>query len=330
MIFIAEEIDTGVRLDSFIAKRAGISRSAAARLAEEGEITLFGKSVGKKYLLRAGDEICLTVPEAREAEVMPENIPLDIIYEDSDIAVINKPSGMVVHPAAGNPSGTLVNALLYHCKGSLSGIGGVMRPGIVHRIDKDTSGLLVIAKNDEAHVKLSRELEHHGIVREYHALARGGFPTDSGTVSVPIGRHPIDRKRMAPHPDTSRGAKEAVTHYSVIARYGEVSYLKLLLETGRTHQIRAHLAHIGHPLPSVRLDIEASHSWPFSHIHQAFLLDLDATILGVNSQVFVGCHSFATSGYFVSKSLYPESICWLAHTGQPLPCTLQLTPACHS
>ena len=248
MIFIAEEIDTGVRLDSFIAKRAGISRSAAARLAEEGEITLFGKSVGKKYLLRAGDEICLTVPEAREAEVMPENIPLDIIYEDSDIAVINKPSGMVVHPAAGNPSGTLVNALLYHCKGSLSGIGGVMRPGIVHRIDKDTSGLLVIAKNDEAHVKLSRELEHHGIVREYHALARGGFPTDSGTVSVPIGRHPIDRKRMAPHPDTSRGAKEAVTHYSVIARYGEVSYLKLLLETGRTHQIRVHMAHIGHAL----------------------------------------------------------------------------------
>ena len=179
---------------------------------------------------------------------MPEDIPLDVIYEDSDIIVINKPSGMVVHPAAGNANGTLVNALLHHCKGSLSGIGGVMRPGIVHRIDKDTSGLLVCAKNDFSHRALSDELQYHNIVREYHALANGTFKAESGTVNLPIGRHPVDRKRMAVHQSASENAKEAITHYEQIAAAEGISYLKLVLETGRTHQIRVHMSHLGHPL----------------------------------------------------------------------------------
>ena len=178
----------------------------------------------------------------------PENIPLDIVYEDADVLVINKPSGMVVHPAPGNYTGTLVNALLYHCGDSLSGIGGVIRPGIVHRIDKDTSGLLVVAKNDSAHKELSSELEYHGIEREYHALVKGGFKDDAGTVNAPIGRHPIDRKRMAVLPSPDAHAKDAVTHYEVIERYGDMSYLRLMLETGRTHQIRVHMSYIGHPL----------------------------------------------------------------------------------
>ena len=189
----------------------------------------------------------IELPEPTECEALPEDIPLDVVYEDDDIIVINKPSGMVVHPAPGNYSGTLVNALLYRCQGSLSGIGGVMRPGIVHRIDKDTSGLLVVAKNDLAHAALSEELKYHGIEREYHALVKGGFSEDTGKVDEPIGRHPIDRKKMA----VLRGgesAREAVTHYEVVGRYGSITHLKLLLETGRTHQIRVHMSFIGHPL----------------------------------------------------------------------------------
>ena len=182
------------------------------------------------------------------SEALPENIPLDIVYEDSDIIVINKPTGMVVHPAPGNYSGTLVNALLYHCKDTLSGIGGVIRPGIVHRIDKDTSGLLVVAKNDAAHTALSEELEHHGIEREYHAIVRGGFKDERGTVDAPIGRHPVDRKKMAVLTSPTAHAKRAVTHYEVVERFGATTHLKLLLETGRTHQIRVHMAYIGHAL----------------------------------------------------------------------------------
>ncbi len=247
MRYVAEKEDAGKRLDTYLAENTELSRSAAAKLIESGAVTVNGKNAEKKYQVKDGDEVDVVPPEAEEYEALPENIPLSVVYEDSDIIVINKPSGMVVHPAPGNYTGTLVNALLYHCKDSLSGIGGVMRPGIVHRIDKDTSGLLVAAKNDASHRALSEELGYHGIEREYHALVRGGFKDDAGTVDLPIGRHPVDRKRMAVI-KSGEGAREAVTHYEVIRSYGQVSYLRLRLETGRTHQIRVHMSHLGHAL----------------------------------------------------------------------------------
>ena len=246
MIFIAEEADKGKRLDAFIAEHTELTRSAAARLIEDGCVLVGGEAKAKKYALRTGERVEIELPECKDCEATPENIPLDVIYEDDDIIVINKPSGMVVHPAPGNYSGTLVNALLYHCGDSLSGIGGVTRPGIVHRIDKDTSGLLVVAKNDFSHTALCDELKVHGIVREYRALVIGGFGTDEGTVDLPIGRHPVDRKRMAVIRDGT--AREAVTHYRVMERFGGITYLALELETGRTHQIRVHMSHTGHPL----------------------------------------------------------------------------------
>ena len=248
MIYTATDADKGKRLDALAAECAGISRSAAAKLIDDGHVTVCGRCEAKKYAVKVADIIEFTLPECKESEALPENIPLNVVYEDNDIIVINKPSGMVVHPAPGNYSGTLVNALLYHCKDSLSGIGGVLRPGIVHRIDKDTSGLLVVAKNDEAHIALSEELKYHGIVREYRALVSGGFKDDSGTVDYPIGRHPVDRKKMAVIRDGSGTSREAVTHYEVLRRYGQISYLSLKLETGRTHQIRVHMSYIGHPL----------------------------------------------------------------------------------
>ena len=248
MLLTVTDEFAGERIDSYIAMETELSRSAAQKLIESGDILLFGAPVSKKYAVKEGDAISVTLPEVKESTVEAENIPLDILYEDSDIAVINKPSGMVVHPAPGNYSGTLVNALLYHMKDSLSGVGGVMRPGIVHRIDKDTSGLLVIAKNDFAHKALSYDLERHEVVREYHMLVKGGFKNDTGTVNLPIGRHPVDRKKMAVLSSATAHAKEAITHYEVIERFGDITYLKAYLETGRTHQIRVHLSHTGHPL----------------------------------------------------------------------------------
>lgn len=248
MNFVIDDKDRGKRLDAFVSENTELSRSAAARLIECGNITVDERTVQKKYELKAGETVRITEPEPEPAEIAAEDIPLDIVFEDEDLLVINKPSGMVVHPAPGNYSGTLVNALLHHCADTLSGIGGVIRPGIVHRIDKDTSGLLVVAKNDTAHKALAEELEYHGIEREYHALVRGGFKCDTGTVDAPIGRHPVDRKRMAVLTSADAHAKRAVTHYEVMERYGELSYVKCRLETGRTHQIRVHMSYIGHAL----------------------------------------------------------------------------------
>lgn len=240
--------DKGKRADAYLAEKMDISRSAAARLLESGCVTLEGKSVAKNYKLREGDVLLVEVPECEPYEAVPENIPIDIVYEDDDIVVVNKPKGMVVHPAAGNPNGTLVNALLYHCKDSLSGIGGVIRPGIVHRIDKDTEGLLVVAKNDASHIALAEQIKSHSVRRVYYAIALGNFKEDSGTVDAPIGRHPTDRKRMAVIRDPAKRSREAVTHWTVLERFGQFTFIKCQLETGRTHQIRVHMSHIGHPL----------------------------------------------------------------------------------
>ncbi len=232
------------RLDVFVSEALGITRSSAQGLIEGGYVTVNGKSESKNYRLREGDEIEAEEQEMRELDAQPENIPLDIIYEDSEIIVINKPSGMVVHPAPGNEGGTLVNALLYHCKDTLSGINGVIRPGIVHRIDKDTSGLLVCAKTDEAHIFLSSLLKDHGIKRTYHAILTGHLKSDRQTINAPIARHPVDRKRMA----VVAGGREAITHCEVIEHLPSYTYAKMELETGRTHQIRVHMSHIGHPI----------------------------------------------------------------------------------
>ena len=248
IIIIAEE--SGVRLDSFVSLRADLSRSRAQKLIDDGCVTVNGRIEPKKYQLRKNDEVEIVLPEPDCCEALPENIPLDIVYEDDDIIVVNKPVGMVVHPAPGHTGGTLVNALLYHCGNSLSGIGGVMRPGIVHRIDRDTSGLIAVAKNDFAHLSLSEQLKDHTMHREYRMLVTGGMREDSGTVDAPIGRHPTDRKKMAMIHSSEKTAREAVTHWNVIERFPSsgFTYVGAVLETGRTHQIRVHMAYIGHPL----------------------------------------------------------------------------------
>ena len=242
-----EAVDAGTRIDKYLAERADLTRSAVVRLLEEGEVSVDGASVSKNYKVKAGDEIVVNIPEPEPDTALPENIPLDVVYEDADIIVVNKPVGMVVHPAAGNPSGTLVNAILYHCKGSLSGIGGVLRPGIVHRIDKDTSGLLVVAKNDRAHTALAEQLKTHTVSRIYRAILLGNLKEDTGTVNKPIARHPVDRKRMAIARRAEDG-REAITHYTVLERFGAFTLVECRLETGRTHQIRVHMASLGHPL----------------------------------------------------------------------------------
>ena len=241
----ASEESKNQRLDAFLASSLdGLTRSQATRLIESGEVAVNGRAVSKSYKLAGGEDIAVTLPEPEPVEAVPQDIPLDVMYEDADVIVVNKPSGMVVHPAPGNPDGTLVNALLYHCAGTLSGIGGALRPGIVHRIDRDTSGLIIAAKNDAAHQYLSAQLADHTLARTYECIVVGALREDRGTVDAPIARHPTDRKRMA----VVAGGREAVTHWEVIARYPGYTHVRCRLETGRTHQIRVHMAYIGHPI----------------------------------------------------------------------------------
>lgn len=235
-----------MRIDRYLSEQLpDFSRSYLQKLLKEQGVTVQEKAVKANYKVQEGDHIVLEIPEEQELTAEPENIPLEILYEDDDVLIVNKPKGMVVHPAAGHNTGTLVNAVLYHCRDQLSGINGVLRPGIVHRIDMDTTGALAVCKNDAAHQSLAAQLAVHSITRRYRAIVHGGFREDTGTVIGDIGRHPVDRKKMAVG---VKNGKPAVTHYRVLERFGSFTYIECELETGRTHQIRAHMAHIGHPL----------------------------------------------------------------------------------
>ncbi len=244
--FIIDNENISLRIDKFLSDNIpDITRSAIQGYITDGCVTVNNVTVNKNYKTRLNDIITVSVPDPVELEAIPENIPLDIIYEDNDVIVVNKPKGMVVHPAAGNYTGTLVNALLYHCKDSLSGINGVLRPGIVHRIDKNTSGLLIVAKNDTAHKGLAEQIKEHSFTRQYETIVYGNIKDDTGTINQPIGRNPSDRKKMAV---TAQNSKNAVTHFTVLERFNEYTHLAVNLETGRTHQIRVHMAYINHPV----------------------------------------------------------------------------------
>lgn len=269
-----EEDEIGKRIDVYIAEyKEELSRSRVQKLIENGLVTVNGKNVKSNYKLRKGDILEVEIPDPEPLEIEAENIPLDIIYEDKDVVIVNKPQGMVVHPAPGHYSGTLVNALMYHCKDDLSGINGQMRPGIVHRIDKDTSGVLMIAKSDAAHNSLAQQLAVHSITRKYYAVVCGNIKEDSGTVDKPIGRSPKDRKKMA----VVQGGRIAVTHYKVLERFGgKYTLIEAQLETGRTHQIRVHMASLGHPL--LGDTVYGSEKQPFKLQGQV----LHAKVLGFN------------------------------------------------
>ena len=237
---------SGQRADQFLAAALPqLTRSAAQKLLEEGAVTLNGRPVKKNYKTAPEDELVVVLPDPAPVDILPQDIPLDVVYEDEDVIAVNKPVGLVVHPAAGHPDGTLVNALLYHCGNSLSGINGALRPGIVHRIDRDTSGLIIAAKNDTAHLALAAQLQDHSLYREYEAVCVGNLKQDQGTVNAPIARHPTDRKKMAVN---FLQGREAVTHWTVLERFSGYTHIQCRLETGRTHQIRVHMAHTGHPL----------------------------------------------------------------------------------
>ena len=240
------EPDAGKRVDAWLAGQMdGLTRSAAQRLLEDGRVVLDGKPLAKNYRLTGKEALTVSLPDPEPLDAVPQDIPLDVVYEDADVIVVNKPKGLVVHPAPGHPDGTLVNALLHHCGSSLSGIGGELRPGIVHRIDRDTSGLIIAAKNDAAHQALSAQLQDHTLARTYEAVVAGNLREDRGTVDAPIGRHHTDRKKMAV---TDRGGRAAVTHWEVLERFQGFTHVRCRLETGRTHQIRVHMAHLGHPI----------------------------------------------------------------------------------
>ena len=244
-LFVIQE-DQQMRLDKYLAEQfPEQTRSYLQKLIKEGGVLVNGRSVKTGYQLSCGDEVCVNIPEPKELDVEPQKMELDIVYEDEDVILINKPKGMVVHPAPGHTKDTLVNGLLYHCQGNLSGINGVARPGIVHRIDRDTTGILIVCKNDMAHNSIAAQLKEHSITRRYRALVHGNIKENKGTVEGPIGRHPVDRKKMAIN---ERNGKPAVTHYQVLERFGNYTYIECVLETGRTHQIRVHMASIGHPL----------------------------------------------------------------------------------
>ena len=273
MILIADR--TGERADAALARLCpDLTRSAAQKLLENGLVTCRGKALKKNDKLTEGDELDVTLPDVREVAIEPENIPLDVVFEDDDVIVVNKPKGLVVHPAAGHWSGTLVNALMYHCRDSLSGINGELRPGIVHRIDMDTSGLLIVAKNDFAHQSLAEQLKDHSLARTYECIVVGGIREDSGTIDAPIGRHPVDRKKMAV---TEKNSKPAVTHWEVLERFSGYTRLQCRLETGRTHQIRVHLAWRNHPIlgdmvygrkkPELGLDSQCLHARELTFRH---------------------------------------------------------------